>query len=132
MEASRIAKICKISEGPPSTARVSLGRQFEDESLRHYEKLGFEFVSRNIYFAVGEIDLFFRAPNGNYLIVEVRSRRGLQFRPSRTLSYQKKRRLFVLARMMAKTYRRAVDIELCEWLCTKGKWNCRRFLIREA
>lgn len=59
--------------------RARLGRKGEQRAATLYERRGAEVLARNVAYAVGELDLIVREPDGTIVFVEVKTRSSRSF-----------------------------------------------------
>jgi Holliday junction resolvase-like predicted endonuclease len=85
--------------------KIILGRQFEELAKAYYEKRGFQLISQNLWIGNKEIDLLFRHPEKNVILIsEVRGRKSLDIKPVNFLTEAKKRKLIQLAYQIQRRY----------------------------
>ncbi|NTU79144.1 MAG: YraN family protein [Chloroflexales bacterium] len=78
------------------SARAALGRLGEDAAAAHLARAGYTLITRNWRCPGGEIDLV-ALIDGQVVFVEVRTRRGGQWRPEESIGAAKTGRLRALA-----------------------------------
>jgi len=77
----------------------SVGQVAEQKAARFLEGLGYRILHRNYTTRLGEIDIVAEDAGGVLTFVEVRHRRRTRYGvPEETITYEKKRRLWVTAR----------------------------------
>ncbi len=99
-----------------TTKNILLGRLYETRAQVYYEKLGFELIAKNLWIGNREIDLLFRHPEKNVILIsEVRGRKSLDKKPVHFLTEVKKRKLIQLAYQIQRRYpSKRIKLQLIE------------------
>ena len=70
-----------------------LGKRGEQLAARYFRSRGCDVIAHNVRYAVGEIDLIVREPDGSIVIVEVKTRRGSGYGVAEAVTPRKLARL---------------------------------------
>lgn len=91
----------------------------------------YEILNRNWHCSLGEVDLFAKDPsNRRYVLIEVRGRTSDRYRPVKTLSQYKIRRLKLLQRILQTKADLPVHIEFIEMIECGGQVTGRFYAIK--
>lgn len=85
------------------------GLNAEAAALKYYKKLNYQLIQQRFKTPFAEVDLFFKTPEGHYLLVEVKSVKLSSFYNTR-ISQKQKRRLERAVLFLSHKYNALIEI----------------------